>query len=205
MRGFILCLLLLIFHSTQSLAWKSESVDGEVSVEKDGASGKFSQNSDLVPGQALTIGKETTLVLKEGESELTLSPETTIQLESSPDREKKQPGLFKILSGQIHLKTAPNGKSEADSYQFQTPSLLVTTRGQELLIGVEKAGAKEEKVLALEGASRVVVTNPPSEQPTDVASGMGYFKSPGSEGVTRLISPEELRAYHPAKPTGHHR
>jgi hypothetical protein len=181
-------LTLFGFHSA-AVAWTVDSIDGNVSVEKNGTTVKLDQDVEFVPGQTLITGPEASVTVKEDDNQIVLSPGTRFLFEKSADRGKKQLGVFKVLSGRAHLTVTTKESSKDYPYQFKTSSLTATTHGTEISVSAG-GGASEDRIDALNGAARVV-DNSNGGKTVEVTNGLEYYKAPDSPGATRFITPEE--------------
>ena len=184
-------LTLFGFHSA-AFSWTVDTIDGSVSVEKNGTTSKLDQDVEFAPGQTLITGPEASVTVKEDDNQIVLSPGTRFLFEKAADREKKQLGVFKVLSGRAHLTVTTKESAKDYPYQFKTSLLTATTHGTEISVLAGVGGLAEDRVDALNGAARVVVISNGGKT-VEVTNGLEYYKTPESPGATRLITPEENR------------
>ena len=156
--------------------WAIERVSGNVSLERKGAKAAKIEGEAKMPlksGDLVVTNADGKALLKDGESEVWLGPQTKFAMQKLVGSDESD-GRLDVITGKARVKfKRPSGPQEFP-YKVRARTVVAGVRGTEFFVAVD---GPEEKVCTFEGLVRVTSIRAAS-QSWDVAEGRGLIIKP---------------------------
>lgn len=166
-------------------AWQIERLQGEVKIEGKAGASAAQEKAQLAQGSVVVTGKASKALLKDGESEVWVAPNSRFSIEKTANDDSL--GMLRVLQGAIRAKFKRPSGPEEFPYKVKLKTIVAGVRGTIFFAAID---GNEEKVCTFEGLVRVSPVKSAGET-WDVAAGRGLFVKPREMPRVRELTAQQ--------------